>query len=180
MPGGKAYKPGDILKAMNGVTIEVKNTDAEGRLILADALAYATTKLKPKPMAVVDVATLTGACVIALGDQFAAVVSTDDRLAERLEAASEASGDPLWRMPLNDGYRRQMDSAYADVSNLGSPGAGVQTGAAFVERFAGKVPWAHLDIAGVAWTEADSPLRRKGATGFGARLLARFVEAWGR
>ncbi|MFM8387411.1 MAG: leucyl aminopeptidase [Planctomycetia bacterium] len=179
MPDGNAYKPGDILKAMNGVTIEVKNTDAEGRLILADALAYAAKHLTPRPQALVDIATLTGACVVALGDQYAAVLGHDD-VCGRLLAASEASGDPLWRLPLNDGYRSQIESVFADVSNLGGPGGGVQTGAAFLEKFVDGLPWAHLDIAGLAWTERDAGLYRKGATGYGVRLLVEAVRGWAR
>ncbi len=179
MCGGASYKPGDILRAMNGTTIEIRNTDAEGRLILADALAYATTKLKPKPKAVVDLATLTGACVVALGDGHGALVSNDDRLAESLLDASEASGDALWRMPINDVYRAQLDSPYADVSNLGSPGAGTLTAAAFLEKFTGNVPWAHLDIAGMAWTQKKSGYFSTGATGFGVRVIAKFLQARG-
>jgi leucyl aminopeptidase len=163
---------------MNGVTIEVKNTDAEGRLILADALAYASTRLDPKPKAIVDLATLTGACVVALGDQRAGLVANDDGLARRIEEASEASGDAVWRMPLKAGYREQMKSTYADLSNLGGPGAGALTAAAFLERFVGDVPWAHLDIAGMAWAERDTALSRIGATGFGVRAMARLLADW--
>jgi leucyl aminopeptidase len=180
MPGGNAYKPGDILRAMNGKTIEIRNTDAEGRLILADALAYATSKLRPKPKAVVDLATLTGACVVALGDQHAALVSNNEKLSEGLLQASEASGDALWRMPLNDGYRKQLESPYADLSNLGTPGAGTLTAAAFLENFTGSVPWAHLDIAGMAWTSRTNAFFTPGATGFGVRVLARWLQARGK
>jgi leucyl aminopeptidase len=178
MPGGAAYKPGDILKAMNGTTIEVRNTDAEGRLILADALSYATTKMTPRPKAVIDLATLTGACVVALGDQHAGLVSTDDRLARRIEIAAERSGDRVWRLPLVEGHRKQLESPYADVSNLGTPGAGALTAAAFLEKFVHGVPWAHLDIAGMAWGEKVGPTTVPGATGFGVRLLAELLEAW--
>jgi leucyl aminopeptidase len=180
LPDGNAYKPGDVLKAMNGVTIEVKNTDAEGRLVLADALAYAVKHLRPRPRAVVDLATLTGACGIALGDQYAAVLGNDDGLVDRLLEAGRESGDRLWRLPLDDGYRKQLDSTVADVANLGTPGAGVQTGAAFLERFVGDVRWAHLDIASVAWTERDGGTVSKGATGFGVRLLVAALRARGR
>lgn len=180
MPGGGSYKPGDILKAMNGTTIEIRNTDAEGRLILADALAYATGRLRPRPKAVIDLATLTGACVVALGDQHAALVSNDEKLAERLLEASRRSGDALWRMPLNDGHRKQIESPYADISNLGTPGAGVLTAAALLERFTGKVPWAHLDIAGMAWTKKKTGTFTTGATGFGVRVLARLLAGWTR
>ena len=180
MPGGNSYKPGDILRAMNGKTIEIRNTDAEGRLILADALAYATSKLRPKPKAVVDLATLTGACVVALGDQHAALVSNNEKLAAGLLDASEASGDALWRMPINDGYRKQLESPYADLSNLGTPGAGTLTAAAFLENFTGSVPWAHLDIAGMAWTSRTNGFFTPGATGFGVRVMARWLQARGQ
>jgi leucyl aminopeptidase len=181
LPDGGSYKPGDILTAMNGVTIEVKNTDAEGRLILADALAYATSKLRPKPKAVVDLATLTGACVVALGDQYAGLVSNDDALAARVAEAGEAAGDLAWRLPINEGYRKQLKSAYADIANLGTPpGAGTITAAAFLEKFVGTVPWAHLDIAGVAWTERADGYLTKGGTGAGVRLLCRLLAGWKR
>ena len=176
MPDGASYKPGDILRAMNGTTIEIRNTDAEGRLILADALAYATSKMRPKPKAIVDLATLTGACVVALGDGNAALVSNTDGLADELLEASDESGDALWRMPINDGYRAQLESPYADVSNLGSPGAGTLTAAAFLEKFTGKVPWAHLDIAGMAWTGKKTGNFSVGATGFGVRVIARWLQ----
>lgn len=179
MPDAGAYKPGDILRAMNGTTIEIRNTDAEGRLILADALAYATSKMRPKPKAIVDLATLTGACVVALGDGNAALVSNTDNLADELLEASDASGDALWRMPINDGYRAQLESPYADVSNLGSPGAGTLTAAAFLEKFTGTVPWAHLDIAGMAWTGKKTGNFSHGATGFGVRVIARWLQGRG-
>ncbi len=178
MPDGTAYKPGDILRAMNGTTIEVRNTDAEGRLILADALAYVTSKLRPKPKAVVDLATLTGACVVALGNHHAAVISNHENVVSALQGAAESSGDALWRMPLGEGHRRQLDSPYADVSNLGSPGAGTLTAAAFLEKFTNKLPWAHLDIAGMAWTDRNEGRFTKGATGFGVRVMARFLQSW--
>ena len=180
MPDADAYKPGDILKAMNGVTIEIVNTDAEGRLILADALSYATSKLRPKPKAVIDMATLTGACVVALGSAAAGLVSNDDDLARRLSAAGEASGDPVWRLPLKERYRDQIKSVYADVKNSGGREAGALTAAAFLEKFTGGVPWAHLDIAGMAWTDsAKGPLSR-GGTGFGVRVIIRMLQGWGR
>ncbi|MEZ6009151.1 MAG: leucyl aminopeptidase [Planctomycetota bacterium] len=175
---GSSYKPGDILRAMDGTTIEIRNTDAEGRLLLADALGYATRKLKPKPAAVIDLATLTGACVVALGDHHAALVSNDEKLAGRLLDASETSGDVLWRMPLVPGHKKQMASPYADISNLGSPGAGTLTAAAFLSHFAHKVPWAHLDIAGMAWTEKTAGVYSKGGTGFGVRVLSDLVAGW--
>ncbi len=180
MPDAGAYKPGDILKASNGTTIEIVNTDAEGRLILADALAYATSKLDPKPKAVVDMATLTGACVVALGSACAGLVSNDDRLAKRLEVAGEASGDPVWRLPLKDRYRDQIKSVYADVKNSGGREAGALTAAAFLEKFVGGVPWAHLDIAGMAWTDSNRGTLSRGGTGFGVRVVVRMLQAWGR
>ncbi|MDJ0973572.1 MAG: leucyl aminopeptidase [Planctomycetota bacterium] len=178
MPGADAYKPGDILEAMNGTTIEVRNTDAEGRLILADALTYAATKMRPKPKAIVDLATLTGAAIVALGYHHGALISSDEKLAARLMDASERSGDALWRLPINDAYRKQLKSPYADVSNLGSPGAGTITAGAFLEKFVEGVPWAHLDIAGMAWTERQDGTFTKGATGFGVRVLARLLQRW--
>ena len=180
MPDGAAYKPGDILKAMNGVTIEVVNTDAEGRLILADALAYAVAKLKPRPAAIIDMATLTGACVVALGSACAGLVSNDDRLAARLSAAGDASGDPLWRLPLRERHREQIKSVYADVKNSGGREAGALTAAAFLEKFVGATPWAHLDIAGMAWTDVSKGEKSRGATGFGVRVVVRALLEWGR
>jgi leucyl aminopeptidase len=176
--GSAAYKPGDILQAMNGTTIEVKNTDAEGRLILADALCYATRKLRPRPKAVVDLATLTGACIVALGDQRGGLLGNDHALIDRVFDAGEASGDALWRLPLEDGYRKQLDSVYADVANLGAHGAGAITAGAFLEKFVGKMSWAHLDIAGMAWTEKTAGYLSKGATGFGVRVLCQMLRSW--
>lgn len=180
LPDGAAYKPGDILRAMDGTTIEIRNTDAEGRLLLADTLCYVSQRLKPRPAAVVDVATLTGACVVSLGDHHGALVANDERLADRLLAAAETSGDTLWRMPLVEGHRRQLASPYADVSNLASGGAGTLTAAAFLERFAHKVPWAHLDIAGMAWTDRAQGVLSKGGTGFGVRALSDLAAGWAR
>ncbi len=180
LPDAAAYKPGDILTAMNGVTIEINNTDAEGRLILADALAYATTKLRPRPEAVVDMATLTGACVVALGSGAAGLVSNDDALADRLVASGKTSGDPVWRLPLLDGYRDRIKSVYADIKNSGGREAGALSAAAFLEKFVGHTPWAHLDIAGMAWTESSRGTLTKGATGYGVRLVTRMLAAYGR
>ncbi|MHC5012384.1 MAG: leucyl aminopeptidase, partial [Planctomycetota bacterium] len=178
LPGGNAYKPGDILRAMNGVTIEIRNTDAEGRLILADALAYASSKLRPRPKAIIDMATLTGACVVALGAECAGLVGTNDPLVERIEEAGADSGDAVWRLPFKQGYQKQMESPYADVSNLGTPGAGALTAAAFLEKFTGGLPWAHLDIAGVAWTDKTTGYLSRGATGFAVRLMSRLLRDW--
>jgi len=173
MPGGAAIRPGDILRAMNGHTIEIGSTDAEGRLVLADALAWADAELKPA--AIVDVATLTGAIVTALGDDYAGLFSRDDSLAAQIEAAGEKTGDEVWRMPLHDSYAKELASDYADLKNGGSgPGGGL--GAHFVGEFVRKeTPWAHIDIAGVAWGKANDT-GPAGSTGWGVRLLDRFVR----
>jgi leucyl aminopeptidase len=174
MPSGTAQRPGDIVKSLSGQTIEVLNTDAEGRLVLADVLWYAQDRFKPRFM--VDLATLTGAIIISLGHHNAGLFSNDDELAERLVAAGKAVGEPVWRMPLSDEYDRQMDSDAADVKNIsGGRDGGSITAAAFLQRFVNKVPWAHLDIAGTAWAKKDSPTVPKGATAFGVRLLDRLV-----
>ncbi|MBV8888317.1 MAG: leucyl aminopeptidase [Alphaproteobacteria bacterium] len=174
MPSGTAQRPGDIVTSMSGQTIEVLNTDAEGRLVLADALWYCQDRFKPRLM--VDLATLTGAIIVALGNEQAGLFSNNDELADRLIAAGKASGERLWRMPLGDSYDRQIDSDAADVKNIGGGRAGGSIiGAQFLQRFVNGVPWAHLDIAGVAWSKKDAPTVPKGATGFGVRLLDRFV-----
>jgi leucyl aminopeptidase len=181
MPGSRAYKPGDVLTAMNEKTIEVVNTDAEGRLILADALVYAR---RFEPKAVVDLATLTGACVIALGRGVAAgAFGTDDGLLARLGAASEASGERLWHMPLYDDYLDKLESLTADVANTGGRFGGVGTSAMFLKQFAEDYPWVHLDIAGMAFEERPNtpkrpPYLQKGGTGFGVRLLIQFLRNW--
>ncbi|HYM73395.1 MAG TPA: leucyl aminopeptidase [Stellaceae bacterium] len=177
MPSGSAQRPGDIVRSMSGQTIEVLNTDAEGRLVLADALWYCQDRFKPSLM--VDLATLTGAIIVALGHDHAGLFANNDELAERLIAAGKAVGEKLWRLPLDDAYNRAIDSDAADVKNIaGDRAAGSIIGAQFVERFVNKVPWAHLDIAGVAWSKKDTPTVPKGATGFGVRLLDRFVSAY--
>ena len=168
MPAGNAYRPGDIVKARNGKTIEIISTDAEGRLLLCDALAYAAEK---KPAFLVDLATLTGACVVALGDAAAGLFGTGEELKDDLVAAGKASGERVWPMPLFSRYTEQMQSPYADLKNAGGRNAGACTAAAFLREFVGDVPWAHLDIAGMAWTEEDGGTRRAGATGYGVRLL---------
>jgi leucyl aminopeptidase len=174
MPDGRAQRPGDIVKSMSGQTIEVLNTDAEGRLALADALYYTIDRFKPQ--AVVDLATLTGAIIIALGNEYAGLFANDDGLAEQLLAAGNASGEKLWRMPLTDAYDKQIDSDAADMKNIsGDRGAGGTIGAIFLKRFVKDTKWAHLDIAGVAWAKKDKPTVPKGATAFGVRLLDRFV-----
>src|SRR5579862_7161592 len=174
MPGGNAQRPGDIVKSLSGKTIEILNTDAEGRLILADVLWYCQDRFKPKLM--VDLATLTGAVIMALGHEHAGLFANNDELAERLAAAGAAVGEKLWRLPLADSYDRAIDSDAADVKNIaGDRAAGSIIGAQFIQRFVNKVPWAHLDIAGVAWSKKDAPTVPKGATAFGVRLLDRFV-----
>jgi leucyl aminopeptidase len=175
LPSGTATKPGDIVTAANGVTIEVLNTDAEGRLVLADCLAYAGSL---GPAAVVDLATLTGAIVIALGKQCAGLFANDDGLAAALESAGEQSGERVWRMPLISAYDTMIKSDVADIKNVAdtSPApAGAVYGAKFLERFV-SYPWAHLDIAGVAWDIKDVPYVTKGASGFGVRLLLTWLE----
>ena len=163
-----AVKPGDIVTAMNGTTIEVLNTDAEGRLILCDALTYVE---RFKPAAVIDIATLTGACIIALGHHNTALFSKDDALAGELLDASREATDPAWRLPLDDEYQDQLKSNFADVANIGGRPAGSVTAACFLSRFTQNYPWAHLDIAGTAWKSGAA----KGATGRPVPLLTQFL-----
>ncbi len=175
MPSATAQRPGDIVKSMSGQTIEVLNTDAEGRLVLADALWYCQKRFKPRFM--VDLATLTGAIIVALGNEYAGLFSNNDRLAERLAKAGEAVGEKLWRMPLGKAYDRQIDSPAADVKNIGEGrGAGSITAAQFLQRFVAGAPWAHIDIAAVTWSKKDKATVPKGGTAFGVRLLERFVR----
>jgi leucyl aminopeptidase len=177
MPSGTAQRPGDIVTSMSGQTIEVLNTDAEGRLVLADAMWYCQDRFKPRLM--VDLATLTGAVIVALGHNNAGLFANDDELAARLTEAGKAVGEEVWRMPLGDAYDRDIDSDAADVKNIGGGrAAGSVTAAQFLQRFVDKVPWAHLDIAGVAWSSKDSATVPKGATAFGVRLLDRFVARY--
>jgi len=173
MPSGAAQRPGDVVKSLSGQTVEVLNTDAEGRLVLADVLTYCQQTFDPR--AVIDLATLTGAIIIALGHDRAGLFSNNDELAQRLEAAGQATGEKLWRMPLDESYDKQLKSDIADMKNIGGRPAGSITAAQFIQRFVDKRPWAHLDIAGVAWGTKDSPLAAKGATSFGVRLLDRLV-----
>jgi leucyl aminopeptidase len=173
MPSGSAIRPGDVLRAMNGTTIEVGNTDAEGRLTLADALCYATSRIKPDE--IVDVATLTGACVVALGPLCAGLFANDQALADRLRAAAEAAGERVWQLPLIDEYREFLKSDVADLNNVGPRGGGAITAGLFLKEFAGSTPWAHLDIAGPAFTEKDLPLAPKGATGVAVRTLLAYL-----
>jgi leucyl aminopeptidase len=177
MPSGSAMRPGDVIRHYGGTTSEVLNTDAEGRLVLADALAYADAELDPA--AVVDIATLTGAAKVALGWRHAALYATDDALADDLTGAGQDAGEALWRMPLVDEYREAIDSDVADVANMGRGGfgAGSITAALFLREFAGGRPWAHLDIAGPARAASDDGEITKGATGFGVRLLLRWLTS---
>lgn len=174
MPDGNAQRPGDIVTSLSGQTIEVLNTDAEGRLVLADALWYTQSRFKPRLM--IDLATLTGAVIIALGSEYAAVFSNSDELVDRLQAAGKAVGENLWRLPLGDSYDREIDCDAADMKNIsGGREAGSTIGAVFLQRFVNSVPWAHLDIAGTAWSKKDKATVPKGATGFGVRLLDRLI-----
>jgi len=176
MPGGSAMKPGDVLRARNGKTIEVLNTDAEGRLVLADGLSLA---VEQQPDAVVDVATLTGACVVALGNRIGGLFTNDDRLRARLDTASELAGEPLWPLPLPDEYRSHIDSDVADMKNVGKEGqAGAIAAAMLLAEFVADVPWAHLDIAGPARSDEDAGLLTKGGTGFGVQTLVRLAETF--
>ncbi|HEY1613403.1 MAG TPA: leucyl aminopeptidase [Rhizomicrobium sp.] len=174
MPSGAAQRPDDVVKSMSGQTIEVLNTDAEGRLVLADALWYAQSQFKPR--CVIDLATLTGAILIALGNEHAGLFSNDDALAENLIAAGRAEGEPVWRLPLNDAYDKALKSKIADMKNIGGPTAGSITAAQFLQRFIDKTPWAHLDIAGVAWQDGEHKvLAPSWATGWGVRVLNRVI-----
>ncbi len=176
MPSGSAYRPADVITSYSGQTIEVLNTDAEGRVVLADALWYVQEHFKPQ--LIIDLATLTGAMSVALGHEFAGVFSNDDALASTLIEASNFVDEKLWRMPLHKAFDKDIDSSVADVQNTGTGrGAGSSTAAHFLKRFVkDDMKWAHLDIAGVAWDKKGRDLFEKGATGFGVRLLNRFVE----
>ena len=174
MPGSAAQRPSDVVTSMSGQTIEVLNTDAEGRLVLADALHYANDRFKPR--FIVDLATLTGAIIVALGNEYAGLFADNDKLAEQLTEAGKSVGERVWRMPLGDEYDKMLKSDIADMKNIsGGRGVGSITAAQFLKRFVGRTPWAHLDIAGVTWTKKDLSLAPKGATAFGVRLLDRLV-----
>ncbi len=175
LPSGKAYKPGDVLKTLSGQTIEVISTDAEGRLILSDALTYS---LKYQPKAIIDLATLTGACVIALGDYVMGVFGNDEALLKRIEAASAKAGEKAWRMPLWDEYFEYIKSDMADFKNVGTRAAGAIIGGIFLSKFVEKTPWVHLDIAGPAFIEKERPYIPKGGTGVGVRLLVQLLRDW--
>jgi leucyl aminopeptidase len=174
MPSGTAQRPGDVVKSLSGQTIEVINTDAEGRLVLCDVMWYAQERFKPKVM--VDLATLTGAMIISLGHEFGGCFSNDDELATQLITAGFATGDKLWRFPLGEAYDKLINSQIADMKNVGPREGGSITAAQFLKRFVKDgVKWAHLDIAGMVWAAKESALWDKGATGYGVRLLERFV-----
>jgi leucyl aminopeptidase len=174
MPDGKAQRPGDIVKTMSGQTIEIINTDAEGRLVLADVLHYVNKRFKPKFM--VNLATLTGAIVIALGQEYAGLFCNNDKLAERLIKAGDATGERVWRMPLGPEYDKMIDSKFADMKNTGGRSGGAITAAQLLQRFVDKTPWAHLDIAGTGMGSPANDINRSWASGWGVRLLERLVE----
>ena len=175
MPGGNAQRPGDIVKAYNGKTIEVLNTDAEGRLVLADALSFTEKKFKPK--FIIDLATLTGAIIVALGEEYAGLFSNNDELSDKIFKSGEKVNEKVWRLPLHKNYDKLMDSQIADIQNINySGGAGSITAAQFLQRFVEKTPWAHLDIAGMAFSKKAENLNPGGATGFGVRLLNQLIE----
>ena len=180
LPSGSAYKPGDVIRHYGGKTSEVISTDAEGRLILADVLAYAVDK--EKPQAIIDLATLTGACVVALGSQASGLFGNDQALIERVKRAAEASGERVWQLPLWKEYSEQIKSDIADIKNSGGRAAGAITAAAFLSNFVGTTPWVHLDIAGTAYTAEDGTRVKtytpKGATGVGVRLLIKLLKDW--
>jgi leucyl aminopeptidase len=174
MPSGTAQRPGEVVTTASGQTVEVINTDAEGRLVLADALWYAQENFKPR--CIVDLATLTGAIIVALAHEHAGLFSNDDTLSDQLTKAGKAVDETLWRLPLGDAYDKMINSPIADMKNVGEKWAGSITAAQFLQRFITKgTPWAHLDIAGTAWQSKDKPVSPKGATAFGVRLLDRFV-----
>ena len=178
MPGGESYRPGDIIKLYSGKTAEILNTDAEGRLILSDALSYGERKYSPK--VIIDFATLTGACIIALGTNVAGIVSNDESLTKKIKESSERTSEEIWELPLNDDYMNMIKSDVADMKNMGiGRAAGTITAAAFLRNAIGNTPWIHFDIAGVAWTQVatkDKPYNPKGATGFGVRLITDYLQ----
>jgi leucyl aminopeptidase len=174
MPDGAAARPGDVVTSMSGQTIEILNTDAEGRLVLADAITWTQATFRPKM--IIDLATLTGAMIVSLGNEYGGLFSNDEDLAAHLLASSLASGDKLWRFPLSETYDKLIDSPIADMKNIGGKGAGSITAAQFIKRFVDEgVAWAHLDIAGMVWSDKPGVHHDKGATGYGVRLLDRFV-----
>lgn len=176
MPGGKAYKPGDIIRSLSGFNIEISNTDAEGRLVLCDAITYA---LRYQPAAIIDIATLTGACVVALGAHAAGVMGNREGLVRSIRAVGERVGERLWPLPLWDAYFENIKSDVADFKNTGGREGGASAAGVFLKQFVpDNIPWVHLDIAGTAWAEKDTGVTPKGATGFGVRIMAEVVERW--
>jgi leucyl aminopeptidase len=176
MPSGTAYRPGDVVKSMSGKTIEILNTDAEGRVVLADALHFARTEFEPRAM--IDVATLTGACVVALGKLATGVFGNNERLVEMVRRAGETTAERAWPLPLWEAHRKQIRSQVADIKNTGGREAGASTAAAFLSNFVGETPWVHLDIAGTGWAEKAGPYQKRGATGVGVRLLIELLRDW--
>ncbi len=178
MPGGGALKPGDVIRHYGGITSEIENTDAEGRLILADALAYGIEKYEPT--CVIDLATLTGAVVIALGHHYTGMMSNSDSLAEKLAVAGRNCGEPVWRLPLGEEYVKQIKSEVADIKNSGGRPGGSITAAEYLHKFVGDTPWAHLDIAGTAWDFTEKAYIPKGPSGTGTRTLIDLIRNWGK
>ena len=179
MPSGSSYRPGDIIRMYNGKTVEVLNTDAEGRLILADALAYGVAKYSPK--CILDFATLTGACIIALGTNIAGIIGNDNKLINKLVSISNITGEKIWQLPLSEEFSDLIKSNVATIKNIGGRTGGTITAAAFLSYFVSDVPWAHFDIAGTAWTQdgtADKSYNPKGSTGFGIRTIIKFLEEY--
>ncbi|MGH7890145.1 MAG: leucyl aminopeptidase, partial [Thermodesulfobacteriota bacterium] len=172
MPGGKAYKPDDIIRALNGKTIEVIDTDAEGRIVLSDALSFA---VELKVDEIVDLATLTGACIVALGNYTAGLMGNNERLIEKIIKAAKLAGEKVWQLPMDDELRKDIESDVADVKNVGNRWGGAITAAMFLEKFVGDTPWAHLDIAGPAFMERGGDWYPKGGTGFGVRTIIRYL-----
>jgi leucyl aminopeptidase len=178
MAGGGALKPGDIITQYGGMTVEIESTDAEGRLILADALAYGIEKFQPD--CVIDLATLTGSVIFALGHHYSGLLSNNEQLAEDLVAVGKVCGEPLWRLPLGEMYVKQIKSQVADIKNTGGKSAGCITAAEFLHQFVGETPWAHLDIAGTAWDFTEKTYIPKGPSGFGVKILIEFLRRWGK
>lgn len=174
MPDGNATRPGDIVTSMSGQTIEIINTDAEGRLVLADAMWYTQKRFKPDAM--IDFATLTGAIMVALGREYAGLYASDEALSDKIIAAGKTVGEKIWPMPLDEAYDKQINTPRADMKNVGPRWGGSITAAQFLKRFTNDVPWAHMDIAGVAWSEKELPLMAKGASGFAVRAMDQFVR----
>ncbi|MBS1115218.1 MAG: pepA, partial [Nitrospirae bacterium] len=173
LPGGNATKPGDVVKSLSGKTVEIINTDAEGRLVIADAIAYAK---RLKPRAIIDIATLTGACLIAFGNETIAMMGNDRKLMDALKKSGELTYERVWEMPLFEEYKEYLKSDIADIKNIGGRNGGLVTAAYFLYEFAGDTPWVHLDIAGTAWAEKEKPYVPKGASGIGTRLICDIIK----